>query len=64
MRYIFLVAGKGTRLQPLTLKHPKSMFKLDKDTTLIQRMVGLIRKLAVQRDYRCGNGLNEDFPSR
>lgn len=45
MRYIFLVAGKGSRLQPLTLKHPKSMFKLDKKTTLIQRMVNLIKKL-------------------
>lgn len=50
MRYIFLVAGKGTRLQPLTLSHPKSMFKLDKDTTLIQRMVGLIQKLDSQAD--------------
>ncbi len=50
MRYIFLVAGKGSRLQPLTLKHPKSMFKLDKDTTLIQRMVGLIQKLDAEAD--------------
>lgn len=44
MKYIFMVAGKGSRLQPLTLKHPKSMFMLDKGTTLIQRMVNLIRK--------------------
>lgn len=44
MKYIFLAAGKGTRLQPLTLKHPKSMFKLDKDTTVIKRMVNLIKK--------------------
>ena len=50
MRYIFLVAGKGSRLQPLTLKHPKSMFRLDKDTTLIQRMVGLIQKLDAEAD--------------
>lgn len=50
MRYIFLVAGKGSRLQPLTLKHPKSMFKLDNDTTLIQRMVGLIQKLDAEAD--------------
>lgn len=42
MKYIFLVAGKGSRLQPLTLSHPKSMFKLDSNTTLIQRMVRLI----------------------
>lgn len=44
MKYIFLVAGKGTRLNPLTLSHPKSMFKLDNNTTLIQRMVKLIKK--------------------
>lgn len=44
MRYIFLVAGKGSRLHPLTLKHPKSMFKLDNNTTLIQRMVSLIKE--------------------
>ncbi len=50
MRYIFLVAGKGTRLQPLTFKHPKSMFKLDKDTTLIQRMVDLIKELDKEAD--------------
>lgn len=44
MKYIFMAAGKGTRLQPLTLQHPKSMFMLDKDTTLIERMAGLIKK--------------------
>ena len=44
MKYIFMVAGKGSRLQPLTLKHPKSMYKLDENTTLLQRMVGLIKK--------------------
>lgn len=44
MKYIFLAAGKGSRLEPLTLNHPKSMFKLDTDTTLIQRMLRLIRK--------------------
>ena len=45
-----MVAGKGSRLQPLTLKHPKSMFKLDKDTTLIKRMVNLIRKFDTAAD--------------
>ncbi len=44
MKYILLVAGKGSRLQPLTLKHPKSMFKLDENTNLVQRMVSLIKK--------------------
>lgn len=50
MKYIFMVAGKGSRLQPLTLKHPKSMFKLDKNTTLIKRMVNLIRKFDTEAD--------------
>lgn len=50
MKYIFLVAGKGSRLQPLTLKHPKSMYKLDKDTTVIKRMIGLIRKSDPEAD--------------
>lgn len=43
MTYIFLVAGKGSRLHPLTLKQPKSLYKLDKDTTVLQRMVSLIK---------------------
>ena len=44
MTYIFLVAGKGLRLHPLTLKHPKSLYKLDENTTILQRMIDLIRK--------------------
>ncbi|MCI8455431.1 MAG: hypothetical protein HFE84_12590 [Lachnospiraceae bacterium] len=50
MKYIFMVAGKGSRLQPLTLNHPKSMFRLDSNTTLIQRMVRLIRKYDKQAE--------------
>ncbi len=50
MKYIFMVAGKGTRLQPLTLKHPKSMYKLDENTTLLQRMVKLIKKHDTEAD--------------
>ncbi len=50
MKYIFMVAGKGSRLQPLTLQHPKSMFMLDKDTTLIQRMVSLIKRYDQEAD--------------
>lgn len=50
MKYIFLVAGKGTRLHPLTLKHPKSMYKLDENVTIIQRMVELIRKYDNEAD--------------
>lgn len=50
MKYIFMVAGKGSRLQPLTLNHPKSMFMLDQNTTLIQRMVKLIRTFDKKAD--------------
>ncbi len=44
MTYIILSAGKGTKLQPLTLSHPKSLYKLDDDTTILQRLVRTIRK--------------------
>lgn len=44
MTYIILAAGKGTSLQPLTLKTPKSLYKIDRHTTVLQRMVRTIRK--------------------
>ena len=44
MTYIFLIAGKGTRLHPLTLNYPKTLYKLDEDITVLERMVGLIQK--------------------
>ena len=44
MTYIFLAAEKGTGLQPLTLKTPKSLYKLDRYSTVLQRMVRTIRK--------------------
>lgn len=50
MKYIFLVAGKGSRLSPLTSDMPKSMFKLGRDTTLITRMVDLIRRYDKEAD--------------
>lgn len=50
MKYIFLVAGKGSRLHPLTLDNPKSMFRLDQNTTLIARMVNLIRTYDEEAD--------------
>lgn len=50
MKYIFMVAGKGSRLHPLTLSHPKSMFKLDKDVTLLQRMVELVKNIDAEAD--------------
>ena len=44
MTYIILAAGKGTSLQPLTLKTPKSLYKLDRYSTVLQRMVRTIRR--------------------
>ncbi len=44
MTYIILSAGKGAKLQPLTLNHPKSLYKLDDETTILQRLVRMIRK--------------------
>jgi choline kinase len=42
--YIFLAAGKGVRLQPLTLNYPKPLYRLNANDTVIQRMINLIRK--------------------
>ena len=44
MTYIILSAGKGENLHPLTLNHPKSLYKLDDKTTILQRMVRKLRK--------------------
>ncbi len=45
MTYIILAAGKGSNLQPLTLKYTKTSYKLDEDTTVLQRMVRSIRRV-------------------
>lgn len=44
MTYIILSAGKGVKLQPLTLNHPKSLYKLADNTTVLQRLVCTIRQ--------------------
>ena len=44
MTYIILAAGKGNNLHPLTLKYAKTSFKLDENTTILQRMVRSIRE--------------------
>lgn len=44
MTYIILVAGQGKNLQPLTLSRPKTLYKLDGNTTVLQRLVRSIRK--------------------
>jgi len=45
MTYIILAAGKGNNLQPLTLKYAKTSYKLDEETTVLQRMVRSIRRI-------------------
>lgn len=42
MKYIFLAAGIGTRLTPLTNENPKCLYKLDKETTIIERNISMI----------------------
>ncbi len=44
MQYIFMAAGKGTRLHPLTLMHPKALYQLDENITILQRMINMIKK--------------------
>jgi choline kinase len=43
MTYIILAAGKGQNLHPLTLKYPKTSYKLDEVTTVLQHTVRSIR---------------------
>lgn len=45
MTYIILAAGTGSRLNPITLKHPKTLFSLDDKTTILQRMVSSIKSM-------------------
>lgn len=45
MTYIILAAGKGSNLYPLTLKYAKTSYKLDEETTVLQRMVRSIRQV-------------------
>ena len=44
MTYIILAAGKGTKLQPLTFKHPKSLYKLDENTSVLQHCIRTIKQ--------------------
>ncbi len=44
MKYVLLAAGRGTRLHPLTKKHPKCLFNLDEDMTIAQMMVNNIKR--------------------
>lgn len=50
MTYIILAAGKGVKLQPLTLNHPKSLYKIDNETTILQRIVRKIRYFDIEAE--------------
>jgi len=43
LTYIILAAGEGKKMHPLTLKCPKTMFRLNEDFTVIKRLVRQIR---------------------
>ena len=60
MTYILLAAGKGTRLYPITFSYPKCLYKLDENTTAIQRMVQLIRKYDNEAEIVIVTGFMED----
>ena len=64
MTYIILAAGKGTNLQPLTLKTPKSLYKLDRHSTVLQRMVRSIRKFDSTAEIVVVAGFMYDHVSR
>ena len=63
--YIILAAGKGANLQPLTLGYPKTSYRLDEGTTVLQRMVHGIRRadrdaeIAVVVGYRASDVRDE-----
>jgi choline kinase len=65
-----LAAGRGTRLQPLTLAYPKAMYKLDSDYTVIRQMVSSIKandedaKIVVVVGFQADSIINDlsDFP--
>lgn len=61
MTYIILAAGKGTGLQPLTTKTPKSMYKLDRHSTVLQRMIRTIRKFDTKGEIVVVAGFMFDY---
>lgn len=60
MTYIFLVAGKGVRLRPLTINYPKTLYRLNKDQTVIQRMVELVKKHDPEAEIIVVTGFQHD----
>jgi choline kinase len=51
IRAIILAGGVGSRLKPFTQNMPKSLFKLGKDETILERMVNIIKRNAEAEIY-------------
>lgn len=60
MTYIILAAGAGTRLHPITLTHPKTLFSLDQSTTILGRMTTLIRSLDPEAELVIVTGFQKE----
>lgn len=60
MTYIILAAGSGTRLHPITLKHPKTLFSLDRSITILGRMTSLLRELDPQAELVVVTGFQKE----
>ena len=47
---LILCAGRGTRLNPLTLKKPKPLLELS-NITLLENTINLIKKLGIKKIF-------------
>ena len=60
MTYIILIAGTGSRLHPITNEAPKTLYRLDAETTVLKRMVTLIRKYDQEADIILVTGFKHE----
>ena len=60
MRYIFLAAGVGTRLNPLTNESPKCLYKLDEKQTIIERNISMINNYDLEAEVIIVTGFLAD----
>ena len=52
---LVLCAGYGKRLNPLTLKNPKPLLKLN-DLTLLENTINLIKELGIKKIFLSSQG--------
>lgn len=60
MTYIILIAGTGSRLHPITNEAPKTLYRLDAETTVLKRMVTLIQKYDQEADIILVTGFKHE----